>query len=128
MPGNKSDTRSLRPRSVFPHWKFIIDYNYSNYPVPTTQEPFLERYNTTDITDHLVNGSLFDLAADPNERTDLANAHPELAATMRKKLMEHYAGSTECYMCPPAGMKALWLSTSISSPPRFMPVHRASIT
>jgi len=88
------------------NWKFIIDYNYSNYPVPTTQEPFLERYNTTDITDHLVNGSLFDLAADPNERTDLANAHPELAATMRKKLMEHYAGSTECYMCPPAGMKA----------------------
>ena len=88
------------------NWKFIIDYNYSNYPVPTTQEPFLERYNTTDITDHLVNGSLFDLAADPNERADLANAHPELAATMRKKLMEHYAGSTECYMCPPAGMKA----------------------
>ena len=88
------------------NWKFIIDYNYSNYPVPTTQQPDLEAYDTSNITDYLVNGSLYDLASDPNERTDLSNVHPDLARTLRTKLYEHYAGSTECFMCPPAGMKA----------------------
>ena len=32
--------------------------------------------------------------------------HPDLARTLRTKLYGHYAGSTECFMCPPAGMKA----------------------
>ena len=53
-----------------------------------------------------MNGSLHDLTADPNELTDLSNVHPELANTMRKKLLEHYAGSEQCYMCPAAGAKA----------------------
>ena len=88
------------------NWKFIIDYNYTNYPVPTQQTPYLDAYNTTAARNELINGSLHDLSADPNELVDLSALHPSLATTMRKKLYQHYLGSSGCYMCPPAGMKA----------------------
>lgn len=101
---NCIDGREIKGAIRVGRWKYIIESNRSWYPLAYTQKPEIVR-DAFDLA--FVDGGLFDIESDPEERHDRSGDLPGLADELRSRLMSRFDDAKgRCLLCESAGAKA----------------------